>query len=78
MATAYAQKDTEADMELIKHNSQYVWGQGSGETLEAADKRAIRDLISQISVNVDAVTTDTVINKQDGSSALQSIFPTIL
>lgn len=73
MATAYAQKDTEADMELIKHNSQYVWGQGSGETLEAADKRAIRDLISQISVNVDAVTTDTVINKQDGSSVSSSV-----
>jgi hypothetical protein len=40
--------------EDIKSSSAYLWGEGKGNTLHEADKRALKDLISQISVQVES------------------------
>jgi hypothetical protein len=39
-------------IEEIKSSGNYYWGEGKGRTLETADKNALKDLISQISVNI--------------------------
>jgi hypothetical protein len=46
--TSFAQSYTE-----IKQSDAYYWGEGKGKTLEIADKNALKDLISQISVSVE-------------------------
>jgi len=38
----------------IKASTAYLWGEGQGKTLVQADKRALKDLISQISVQVES------------------------
>jgi hypothetical protein len=38
----------------IKSSSAYLWGEGTASTLQQADKRALNDLISQISVQVES------------------------
>jgi len=50
-------------MEHIKNDPSYVWGQGVAENLQAADDAAVKDLISQISVNVDSRTETTILNE---------------
>jgi hypothetical protein len=40
--------------EDIKSSSAYIWGEGKGNTLHEADKRALKDLISQISIQVES------------------------
>jgi hypothetical protein len=40
--------------EDIKSSSVYLWGEGKGNTLREADKRALKDLISQISLQVES------------------------
>ena len=36
----------------IKNSDLYLWGEGSGSTIRSADKEALSDLISKITVNV--------------------------
>lgn len=72
----FAQKGTEAEAEQIKHNPQLVWGQGVGETLQAADEMAVRDLISQISVTVDSRTETQIHNDVRGQEASSSVSTT--
>ena len=39
-------------IESIKASSKWMWGEGEGETLEEADRKALRDLGTQISLSV--------------------------
>ena len=64
------------DIETIKSDPSYVWGQGTGETLKAADDNAVKDLISQISVNVDNQVETTISNTQSGDEAKSSVSST--
>ena len=62
-------------MSRIKNDPSYVWGQGVAETLQAADDNAVKDLISQISVNVDSRTETTIFNEvanEDARSAVST------
>ncbi|MCH5224102.1 MAG: LPP20 family lipoprotein [Muribaculaceae bacterium] len=47
------------DWEAIKNNPQYLYGEGWGVTLAEADKQALNDLISKITVQVQGTTTTT-------------------
>ena len=40
--------------DFIKNSDMYLWGEGQGRTLNQADKEALKDLISQISVQVES------------------------
>ena len=60
----------------IKRNPDYVWGSGMGETLQSADDNAVKDLISQISINIDNQVETTITNEQSGESAQSSVSTT--
>ena len=47
------------DWETIKNNPEYIYGEGYGVTLADADKNALNDLISKITVQVQGTTTLT-------------------
>jgi len=64
------------DIESIKNDPNYIWGQGVGATLRAADDNAVKDLISQITVNVESSTQTTVSNQQSGQNVQSSISTT--
>ena len=64
------------DMEVIKRDPTYVWGQGEGETLQAADDNAVRDLISQISVSVDSHTETMISNEVSNADVRSSVSTT--
>ena len=61
------------DFESIKNDPSYVWGQGSGESLQSADDNAVKDLVSQISMNIDNQTETTISNEQHGDEAKSSV-----
>ena len=61
------------DFESIKNDPSFVWGQGSGETLQSADENAVKDLVSQISMNIDNQTETTISNEQRGDEAKSSV-----
>ena len=48
------------DINDIKKSDKYIWGEGKSNTLRKADKLAINDLISQISVQVESQFTDII------------------
>jgi hypothetical protein len=50
----------------IKKSGNYYWGEGSGNHLEQADKNALADLISQISVQVESEMKN-VMTEKDGN-----------
>jgi len=49
----------------IKHSEAYIWGEGKGSNLKQADKAAINDLISQISIQVESKFVNMV-SEEDG------------
>lgn len=57
----------------IKNSDFYLWGEGSGSTIRSADKEALSDLISKITVNVssqfvkEAAETDAEYNERVNS-----------
>lgn len=61
------------DFESIKNDPSYVWGQGSGESLQSADDNAVKDLVTQISMNIDNQTETTISNEQRGDEAKSSV-----
>ena len=61
------------EMDVIKHDPSYIWGQGVAETFQAADDNAVKDLISQISVNVDSRTETTVSNEVGNDDVHSSV-----
>ena len=60
----------------IKRDPQYLWGLGVGENLQSADDNALKDLVSQIAVNIDNSTQTTITNEQRGEEAKSSISTT--
>ena len=64
------------DMDAIKRNPRYIWGQGVSETLQGADENALRDLSSQISVNVNSLTETMISNEVSGQEVHSSISTT--
>ena len=64
------------DMEAIKRDPTYVWGQGVAETLQAADENAVKDLISQISVNIDSQTETMISNEVSQDDVHSSVSTT--
>ena len=68
-----AQPSVEKQIDAIRHNPDYVWGQGTGESIKAADDNAVRDLISQIVVNVDSRTETQVQNEVDSEGVSSSV-----
>jgi len=61
------------EMDDIRNNPDFVWGQGFGETLQAADDNAVKDLVSQISVNIDSQTKTTISNEQSEQAVKSSV-----
>lgn len=62
--------------EEIKIDPSYIWGQGSSETLQSADDAAVKDLVSQISVNINNETETTISNEQANGEATSSVSTT--
>jgi hypothetical protein len=60
----------------IRSNPAYVWGQGFNESYQAADEEAVKDLISQIVVNVNSETETTISNEQSGEDVKSSVSTT--
>lgn len=56
------------DINDIKKSDDYIWGEGKSTTLRKADKLAIDDLISQISVQIESQFTD-IVTEKDGDVA---------
>ena len=53
-----------------------MWGQGFNESYQAADEEAVKDLISQIVVNVNSETETTISNEQSGEDVKSSVSTT--
>ena len=64
------------DVDEIRSNPAYVWGQGFNENYQAADEEAVKDLISQIVVNVNSETETTISNEQSGEDVKSSVSTT--
>ena len=60
-------------MDEIKRDPAYIWGQGVAETLQSADDHAVRDLISQVSVNVDSRTETTIASEMSDADVHSSV-----
>ena len=52
-------------IDQIKKSNEYLWGEGIGKNLGQADKEALKDLISQISVQVES-NFHNIITEDDG------------
>ena len=76
IVTLCAPNVTADEIDDIRSNPDYVWGQGFNETYQAADEEAVKDLISQIVVNVNSETETTVTNEQSGDEAKSSVSTT--
>ena len=59
-------------IESIKASSKWLWGEGNGETLEEADRKALQDLGTQISLSVVSSTQTEIENQQYGDEAISS------
>jgi len=51
---AFSHKSVSQSAEEIKKNPSYLWGEGTGKTIDAASRNALDDLVSQISVTVES------------------------
>lgn len=66
----------ELDFNAIRRNPNYVWGQGFAESLRDADELAVKDLISQIYVQVDNETQTQLSNEVKGDEVQSSLSTT--
>ncbi len=57
----------------IKSSSEFLWGEGDGETLRLADDNAMVDLTSQIAVHVTGEKRTAVSNVQNGQNVKSSV-----
>ena len=71
-----ARVSAQDDMDAIKRDPTYVYGQGVAETLQAADESALRDLISQISLTVDSHTETMISNEISDEDVRSSVSTT--
>ena len=67
---------TAQTIDEIKANPDFVWGSGMGETLQSADDNAVKDLISQISINIDNQVETTIRNEQSAENVSSSVSTT--
>ena len=63
------------DVDDIRSNPAYVWGQGFNENYQAADEEAVKDLISQIVVNVNSETETVMTNVPPFATARNASSP---
>ena len=49
---SYSEQNARTAQNIKANREEYLWGEGSGKTLRQADKRALDDLVGQISVHV--------------------------
>ena len=54
------------DIDDIKKSDEYIWGEGVSRTLRKADRIALDDLISQISVQIESQFTD-ILSEENGN-----------
>ena len=61
--------------EDIKNAADYLWGQGYGATVKEADREALADLMSKISVQIesDFVIDEREVNTAAGNDAQLSV-----
>ncbi len=64
------------DVDAIRSNPDYVWGQGFSDDYQSADNEAIKDLVSQIVANINSETETTITNEQSGDDAKSSVSTT--
>lgn len=57
-------------IEAIQADTTYLWGEGIGKSLEEADRKALKDLGSQISIKVYSSLETRVDNRQYGDNAV--------
>lgn len=66
MMPLWALAQTAGHAEDIKNNADYIWGQGYGATVKEADREALADLMSKISVQIES---DFVIDEREVNTA---------
>ena len=66
---------TAGQSEDIKNSADYIWGQGYGATVKEADKEALADLMSKISVQIesDFVIDEREVNTAAGNDAQSTV-----
>ena len=66
---------TAGHAEDFKNNADYIWGQGYGATVKEADREALADLMSKISVQIesDFVIDEREVNTAAGSDAQSTV-----
>ena len=68
MSNTLARQENLVQWETIKSDSKYYWGEGSGNTVEAAKNAASADLIKKIWVAISVNTNSKTIEKQQGKN----------
>ena len=71
----WALAQTEDKAEGIKNSADYIWGQGYGSTVSEADKEALANLMSKISVQVesDFMIDEREVNTATGNDAQSTV-----
>jgi hypothetical protein len=66
---------TAGQSENIKNSADYIWGQGYGATVKEADRQALADLMSKISVQIesDFVIDEREVNTAAGNDAQSTV-----
>ena len=60
--------------DVVKASDDYVWGEGTGSTIDEADKRALADLTTNIAVFVQSDFEMTLTNEQAGKDVSSSSY----
>ena len=71
----WALAKTEDKAEGIQNSADYIWGQGYGSTVSEADKEALANLMSKISVQVesDFMIDEREVNTATGNDAQSTV-----
>ena len=71
----WTQAQTADHAEEIKNNADLIWGQGYGATVKEADRQALADLMSKISVQIesDFVIDEREVNTAAGNDAQSTV-----
>lgn len=56
----------------VKENPDYIWGEGSGNSVRVADKEALEQLSQQISITIASDTRTKITNEQHGADDVKS------
>ena len=74
-SSLWTQAQTADQAEEIKNNVDLIWGQGYGATVKEADRQALADLMSKISVQIesDFVIDEREVNTAAGNDAQSTV-----